>query len=136
MDLSKPPADLTPAARNFWKDYAPERIAAGLLSAADLPAWRTLCVIHGEILETERYLADLGPERLYVTTANGVIVEHPCGKRLAALRKESRALLRSFGMLPGARRAVKPTAVKTESNPLTEFQAKLTAVRKQSTRKG
>jgi phage terminase small subunit len=129
MDLSKPPADLTPEARAFWRAHAPERIKAGLLSAADLPAWRTLCVVHGEIVETERYMASLGPEHLYTKTANGCIIEHPCGKRLAALRKESRALLKAFGMLPGARRAVKPTSCETPKNALTEFHTKLQTIR-------
>jgi P27 family predicted phage terminase small subunit len=59
---SQPPNDLNVYGREVWEIWAPQLIRSGVLTTADLPAFRILCEAFGEYrmavdsLETEGYI--------------------------------------------------------------------------------
>jgi P27 family predicted phage terminase small subunit len=97
------PAGLSPAAARAWRSLARELVAAGVLSAMDLPMLRLLA----EALATEREMgAVLAAEGLTIAAGSGGRKAHPALRAGADARTTAIRLLEAFGMSPASRQRV------------------------------
>lgn len=91
--------DMSDIAKRFWKSNAPQRVAMGLLTEADLPAFRVMCELYNDFIQLTNIIRKEG--RTY--KAGLKIFKRP---EVSILEKVVDSLLKylvQFGMVPHGR---------------------------------
>ena len=97
-------AQMSVAAKSFWKRNAQKLVALGLLTEIDLNAFRALCEIWSDWATVRRLLKKSG--MIYQTTnaqKEKVFKQRPEVKLMIDLEKELKVYLELFGMAPAPR---------------------------------
>lgn len=98
----RPPKGLRPAAKREWKRLAGDLVAKGVLTEADLSAFRVYCVLWGDMLEYEALIAKVGEEEA---------VSLGYRRTLDQIRSRYAQQAARFGLDPSSRSAIKAVPV-------------------------
>ena len=107
----RPPEDLRGIAKRTWEAEAPALIAAGLLTVADLPAFRDYCELTAELRRYQRVARTLGPVETIQKRVQDTINK---------VRGQRDRLLVEFGQTPSSRSRVKVTKSTGAGDPRRE----------------
>ena len=94
------PAWLPALGRKCWRELGPVLMAAGLLTAADLPAFASLCGAYGRFVEAEKQVKLRGP---VIRTPAGLEQRNPWLLVSDKARDQLAEHLRDFGGTPASR---------------------------------
>lgn len=104
-ERKQPPEHLGDEGRRVWREMYGQLTDAGILTDADLSAFVLLCEAFDNVRRCDLTLQETGE---FYTSPKGQILRHPQAVQRDKYVQERSALLRQFGMMPLARRTLKP----------------------------
>jgi P27 family predicted phage terminase small subunit len=125
---ANPPPSLTDQERTYWDYYAPRLIRTGVLTEADREVLRLFCEALGQVDAIKAQQAELGGERLFVTTATDAkgktvrrIQSNPLDGQRRAWTQLCRFYAQELGLSPSARARVATVGQEAAEDPLESF---------------